>query len=154
MLGFLLINKEQLRFNPTILTLDGKRYIKVVRNNQTKRLILNKLIKRAPYITGQATTCQKAHYKGNTSKIPLVIKDLQQYLERKEEGKLLYKAVKKGVINIARYYYYRTIYIGGQNNNIFNICKGLDITKAINHKPKSLIVPLSVARVQGSIRKG
>jgi hypothetical protein len=33
MLGFLLINEEQLGFNPTILILDGKRYIKVVRNN-------------------------------------------------------------------------------------------------------------------------
>ena len=55
---------------------------------------------------------------------------------------------------MARYYHYRTIYIGGQDNNIFNIRKGLDITKAINYKPKSLMVPLSVARVQGSIRKG
>ena len=52
MLGFLLINKEQLGFDPTILISDGKRYIEVVRNNQTERLILNKLIKRAPYITG------------------------------------------------------------------------------------------------------
>ena len=58
------------------------------------------------------------------------------------------------MINMARYYYHRTVYIGGQDNNIFNIHKGLDITKAINYKPKSLIVPLSVARVQSSIRKG
>jgi hypothetical protein len=48
---------------------------------------------------------------------------------------------------VAKYYYYRTIYIGGQDNNIFNIRKGLDITKAINYKPKSLIVPLSVVGV-------
>ena len=48
---------------------------------------------------------------------------------------------------MARYYYYGTIYIGGQDNDIFNIYKGLDITKAINYKPKSLMVPLSVARV-------
>jgi len=72
---------------------------------------------------------------------------LWQYLERKEEGELLYKVAEKGVINVARYYYYGTIYIGGQDNNIFNIRKGLDITKATNYKPKSLIVPLSVARV-------
>ena len=44
------MNKEQLGFNPTILILDGKRYIKVVCNNQTERLILDKLIKRARYI--------------------------------------------------------------------------------------------------------
>ncbi|XTI94930.1 hypothetical protein V2W45_1474019 [Cenococcum geophilum] len=73
------INKEQLRFNPTILILDGKRYIKVMRNNQTKRLILNKPIKRARYIA--------VYYKGDTSKIPL----------RKKEGELLRKVIGKEV---------------------------------------------------------
>jgi len=51
------------------------------------------------------------------------------------------------VINVARYYYHGTVCIGGQDNNIFNIRKGLDITKATNYKPESLMVPLSVARV-------
>jgi len=51
------------------------------------------------------------------------------------------------VINVARYYHHGTIYIGRQDNNIFNIYKGPDITKVINYKPKSPIVPLSVARV-------
>ena len=103
---------------------------------------------------GWAITCQKGYYKGDTFKKPLIIKDLQQYLERKEEGKLLYKILEKGVVNIARHYYYKTIYIGGQDNNIFNIYKGLDITKAINYKLKGLIMPLKLAKVQGSIRKG
>ena len=67
---------------------------------------------------------------------------------------MLYKAAEKGVINVARYYYYGTIYIGGQDNNIFNIRKGLDITKATNYKPESPMVPSSVAGVQGSVRKG
>ena len=113
MLGFPWINKEQLRFDSTILTLDGKQYIKIVRNGQTKRLILDNVIKRARCVVGQATTYQKAHCKGDTSKKPLIIKNLQQYLERKEEGKLLYKILEKGVVNIARYYYYETIYISG-----------------------------------------
>ncbi|XTI90378.1 hypothetical protein V2W45_1470382 [Cenococcum geophilum] len=90
------INKEQLRFNPTILTSNSKQYIKV-------RLILNELINRAPY--------------GDT-KTPLII----------EDSKLL----------------------RGQDNNIFNIRKGLNITKVINYKLKSLIVPLSVARRSSS----
>jgi len=85
--------------------------------------------------------------KGNTFKIPLVIKDSWQYLERKEEGELLRKAAEKGVINMARYYHHGTIYIGRQDNNIFNIRKGLDITKVINYKSKSLMVPLNVAKV-------
>ena len=51
------------------------------------------------------------------------------------------------MINVARYYYHGTVCIGGQDNDIFNICKGLDITKVTNYKPKSLMVPLSIARV-------
>ena len=48
---------------------------------------------------------------------------------------------------MARYYYYKTIYIGGQDNNIFNIYKGLNITKAINYKLEGLIIPLRLTRV-------
>ena len=55
---------------------------------------------------------------------------------------------------MARYYYYRTIYIGGQDNNIFNIRKGLDITKAINYKLEGLMMPLRLASIQSGIRKG
>jgi len=79
---------------------------------------------------------------------------LWQYLEREEKGKLLYKILEKGVVNIARYYYYKTIRVSRQDNNIFNIRKGLNIIKAINYKLKGLIMPLRLAGVQGSIRKG
>jgi len=48
---------------------------------------------------------------------------------------------------VARYYYHETIYIGGQDNNIFNIHKGLDITKATNYKLEGLIMPLRPTRV-------
>ena len=58
------------------------------------------------------------------------------------------------MINIARYYYYRNIYIGGQNDDIFNIYNRLDIIKAINYRLKGLIMPLKLTRVQGSRRKG
>jgi len=58
------------------------------------------------------------------------------------------------VVNIARYYYYKIVYIGGQDNNIFNIHKELDIIRAINYKLEGLIMPLRLAGVQGSIKKG
>jgi len=58
------------------------------------------------------------------------------------------------VINIARYYYYETVRVSGQDNNIYNIYKGLDIISAINYKLESLIMPLRLGRVQISIRKG
>ena len=140
------MNEEQLGFDSTILTLDGKRYIEIVRNNQTKCFILDELIKRVRYIANQVTTCQKVYRKG-TPNIPLVIKDLWQYLEREEKGKLLYKILEKGVVNVARYYYYKTICINGQNNDIYNIYKGLNITKVINYKPEGLIMPLKLIRV-------
>jgi len=61
--------------------------------------------------------------------------------------------MEKGVVNVARYYYYETVYIGGKEDNIYNnVRKGLDITRAINYKLEDLIMPLRLARVK--IRKG
>jgi hypothetical protein len=59
------------------------------------------------------------------------------------------------VVNIARYYHHKTVYVGGKKNNIYNnIYKGLDITKAINYKLENLIMPLRLAKVKISVRKG
>ena len=59
------------------------------------------------------------------------------------------------MVNIARYYYYKIVYIGGKEDNIYNnIYKGLDIIKAINYKLGDLIMPLRLARVKISIREG
>ena len=45
--------------------------------------------------------------------------------------------------------------MGGKEGNIYNnICKGLDIIKVINYKLENLIIPLRLARVKISIRKG
>jgi len=56
---------------------------------------------------------------------------------------------------MARYYHYETVYIGGKENNIYNnVCKGLDITRAINYKLEDLIMPLRPARAKISIRQG
>ena len=76
-----------------------------------------------------------------------------QYLERKEEGELLHKVAEKGVINVARYYYHKNIYIGGQDDDVFNIYNRLNITKVINYKPEGLIMPLKLTRIQSSIKK-
>ena len=59
------------------------------------------------------------------------------------------------MVNIARYYYYKIICVGGKENNIYNnVCKGLDITRATNYKLENLIIPLRLARVKISVRKG
>ena len=154
-LGYLWMNEEQLGFDPTILASDGKRYIKIVRNNQTERLVLDELMKRAPCIVGRATTCWKAHREGDESKMPLVIKDSWQYPEREEEGELLQEATEKEVVNVARYYHHETVRVGGKDDNIRdNVRKELDIARATNYKPEGLMMPLSTSRVQGSTRRG
>jgi len=57
------------------------------------------------------------------------------------------------VVNVARYYYYKIVYIGGKKDNICNnVRKGLDIIRATNYKLEDLIMPLKPARVK--IRKG
>ena len=63
--------------------------------------------------------------------------------------------MEKKVVNVARYYYHKTVYIGGKENNICNnVYKGLDIIRATNYKLEDLIMPLRLARVKISIRKG
>ncbi|KAH8746776.1 hypothetical protein F5883DRAFT_437810, partial [Diaporthe sp. PMI_573] len=116
-LGFLWINKEELRFNPTIITQDGRRFIKVKRKGQTEHLVINKVMKRAPCIAGRATTCWKAHREGD-SQTPFVIKDSWQYLERDEEGELLCEATDIGVVIVARYYHHETVCVRGEVDNI------------------------------------
>ena len=59
------------------------------------------------------------------------------------------------MVNIAKYYYYKTVYMGSKKDNICNnVYKGLDIIKAINYKLKNLMVPPRLAKVKISIRKG
>ena len=76
-LGFLQMDKEQLGFNPTIVELDGLRYMKITRNGRQERLILDTIMRRAPCVVGRATTCWKAYRDGDESRAPLVVKDSQ-----------------------------------------------------------------------------
>jgi hypothetical protein len=63
--------------------------------------------------------------------------------------------MEKEVVNIARYYYYKIVYMGGKEDNIYNnIYKGLDIIRVINYKLKDLMMPLRLAKVKISVRKG
>ena len=59
------------------------------------------------------------------------------------------------MVNIARYYYYKIVYMGGKEDNIYNnIYKGLNITRATNYKLEDLIMLLRLAKVKISVRKG
>ncbi|OBS17101.1 hypothetical protein FPOA_12378 [Fusarium poae] len=144
-LGFLWMNEEQLGFDPTIMTVNGERFIEVDRNGSTERVIIDEVMQRAPCIAGRATTCWKAHPEGRPEML-LVIKDSWQYPERDEEGELLREATDKGVVNVARYYHHETVQIDGADDDIRNnVRRGLDITQAANYRPERPIRRSNVA---------
>jgi hypothetical protein len=151
-LGFLYMDERQLGFDPTIITTNNSRYIEIERNNRKERLIIDKVIKRAPCVAGRATTCWKVHRDGDKSRRPLVVKDSWQFLEREEEGDLLREAMEKGVVNVARYYHHETVRFGGKEDDIRNsVRKGLDIAGDTNRLKSSMPSP---SKIGVRIRKG
>lgn len=151
-LGFLLMNDEELGFDPTIKTKDGKQFIEIHRNNSTERLIIDKLMQRTRCIAGRATTCWKVHREGYPEE-PLVVKDSWQYPERDEEGQLLHEATDKNVINVSRYYHHETVKIRGKDDDVRNnIRGGLDVTSATNYRAGRSI-PLRIM-TSGPSRRG
>lgn len=133
-LGFLWMNEEQLGFDPTVITANKERFIEIIRNGSTERIIIDGVMQRARCIAGRATTCWKAHREGRPE-MPLVIKDSWQFSERDEEGEMLQEATGKGVVNVARYYHHETVTVHGMDDEIRgNIRRGLDITRASNYR--------------------
>ncbi|KAE8151976.1 hypothetical protein BDV25DRAFT_80775 [Aspergillus avenaceus] len=155
MLGFLRMNDTQLGFDPSITSSGGKQFIEIVREGQSERLILDRLIRRAPCVAGRATTCWKAYREGDETSTPLVIKDSWQYPERGEEGKLLHEATQKGVVNVARYYHHETVLVDGKvDDTQNNVRKGLDVAKSTNYgATRSEITPI-VSGAAGIARVG
>ncbi|ORY58515.1 uncharacterized protein BCR38DRAFT_527535 [Pseudomassariella vexata] len=146
-LGFLWMTEEELGFDPTIITKAGQRYVHIQRNGQTERIVIEKIMKRAPCVAGRATTCWKAYRDGHPE-VPLVIKDSWQYTERDEEGELLKEATDKDVVNLARYYHHETVYVRGAVDNIRdNIRGGLNITEATNYRPERSVLPTNESAV-------
>jgi len=142
-LGFLWMNEEELGFDPTIMTANDERFIKIERDGSTERLIIDKVMQRTRCIAGRATTCWKAHHEGHPQ-LPLVIKDSWQYPERDEEGELLREVTGKGVVNVARYYHHETVQIRGTDDDIrSNTRGGLDVTRARNYRPERSMPPPS-----------
>ncbi|KAK5651131.1 hypothetical protein OQA88_13248 [Cercophora sp. LCS_1] len=151
-LGFLWMSGEELGFNPTIITANNKRFIEIERDGSIERLVINKVMRRAHCIAGRATTYWRAHFEEDPQ-TPLVIKDLWQFVERDEEGELLHKVTSKGVVNVARYHYHKTVSVCGNDNNIRNgVRKGLDVIQASNYRPgRSVVLPSTGA---SALRKG
>ncbi|KAK1146148.1 hypothetical protein N8T08_003238 [Aspergillus melleus] len=133
-LGFLCMDREELGFDPTIIAMGDERYIEIVRDGQTEELILDEVMKRTRCIAGRATTCWKAHCRGDPY-TRLVIKDSWQYTDRDEEGEILQEVTDRAVVNIARYYYHETVQVRGADDDIRNnIRKGLQVVHATNYR--------------------
>ncbi|CRK44023.1 hypothetical protein BN1723_016302 [Verticillium longisporum] len=144
-LGFLWMDEEDLGFDPSITTEDDKRLIKITRNGKVERLVVEKLMKRAPCIAGRATTCWKA-YREEDPQTTFVVKDSWQYLERDEEGELLKEAAAQGVVNVARYYHHENVVVRGEVDDIRgNIRRGLNVMKAKNYRPERPVMSWSTS---------
>lgn len=141
-LGFLWMSEEQLGFDPTIITANGQQFIEIEREGRRERLILDEVMRPARCIAGRATTCWRAHREADPH-TPIVVKDSWQYLERDQEGELLYEATNKGTVRIARYYHHETVQVRGMDDDIRgNVRKEVDITKATNYRrDRSAIAP-------------
>ncbi|EDN03054.1 predicted protein [Histoplasma mississippiense (nom. inval.)] len=126
-LGFLLMSREQLGFDPTIVTTGTERYIEIEKDGTKEQLIIDGIVGRARCVAGRATTCWKAHCETDKLRTPLVVKDSWQYPERTEEGELLREAMAKGVKNVAKYYHHETVHIDGKVDDVLAIRKGLSI---------------------------
>ncbi|TPX23944.1 hypothetical protein DIZ76_013287 [Coccidioides immitis] len=126
-LGFLLMSREQLGFDPTIVATGTERYIEIEKDGTKERLIIDRIVGRARCVAGRATTCWKAYCETDKSRTPLVVKDSWQYAERTEEGELLREAMAKGVKNVARYYHHETVRIDNKDDDVLAIRKGLNI---------------------------
>jgi len=151
-LGFLWLNREQLGFDPTIITTENKRYIEMERGDHKERVIVDEVIKWVPCVAGRATTCWRVHREDDPN-TPLVVKDSWQYPEREEEGALLREATKNGVVNVVRYFYQQIVRIGSQVDDIRgNVWKGLDITKATDYKPEKQMPSPGTTRRRASCR--
>jgi hypothetical protein len=140
-LGFLWMSKEELGFDPTIMTESDERFVEIERNGSTERLIIDEVMQRARCISGRATTCWKVHREGYPQ-TPLVIKDSWQYTERDEEGELLQDATDKGVVNVARYYHHGTVQVRGTEDDIrSNVRGGIDVRRATNYRLERSMPP-------------
>src|SRR5690606_22630924 len=154
-LGFLWMSEEELGFDPTITSEGDQRFVTINRNGQTERLLIDKLMKRAPCIAGRATTCWKAYREDDLQK-PLVVKDSWQYTEREEEGDLLKEATDKGVVNVAQYYHHETVFVRDKVDDVRNNVRGgLDITEARNYRQERSLHLSSTSSTRASTtRKG
>ncbi|KMU75272.1 hypothetical protein CISG_04691 [Coccidioides immitis RMSCC 3703] len=107
-LGFLFMNRQQLGFDPTIVTVDDRHCIEIERDGKKERLIID-----ARHRQGDERT--------------LVVKDSWQYPERDEEGELLRKAMESGVTNVAQHYFHQTVQLDGKDDDVRTIRKGLEV---------------------------
>ena len=126
MLGYHMMNNEQLGLDPTIQRSGGRRYTEITRDDKIERLFLTEEIRKQAAVVGRTTTCWRAYRVGDVSKKPLIVKDSWQYVERPEEGELIKEATEKGVVNIARYYHHETVQVDGKiDDTIENVRRGL-----------------------------
>ncbi len=135
------------------MTENDERFIEIERNGTIERLMIDKMMKRTYCIAGRATTCWRVYCEGDPQ-TPLVIKDSWQYIEYEEKGELFREATERGIVNIVRYYYYKTVQILVTDDDVRgNVWKGLDVITVANYQLKHLTKFLNI-NTKGIPRKG
>ncbi|KAI1744015.1 hypothetical protein F4680DRAFT_408192 [Xylaria scruposa] len=135
-LGFLWMRDEDVGFDPTIRTENGRHVVTITRNGKTERFVVDNIMPRTSgSLVSRATTCWLAH-REDDPQTSFVIKDYWQDWQgtargEEGEGELLKYAAEKGVDNVVRYYHHETVVVRGQVDDVRNNVRGeLDITKA------------------------
>lgn len=122
MLGFLCMTDEELGFDPTIQTIDGKRCIDIEREGQQERIFITELLARDSKFSGRGTTCWAGYLESNP-KQRLVVKDSWDSLGRMGEGAVLKLLTKSNVVNVARYYHHYTVCVNGRGDEVLYLIR-------------------------------
>lgn len=157
-LGYLLMDAEHLGFDPTILEIEGKKYIDIKRDGQDERFILDSVYQQPCCIAGRATTCWRAFREGDTHGAPFSIKDSWQYSERDPEGIVLQEITASAAANVARHYHHEIVQVAGRTHDVRTIIRrGLDISNAENYNSSSWKMGSSelalISSISSSVRK-
>ena len=149
MLGYLLMNEEQLGFDSTIQQIGNESFLTITRDgsNKADRIRLLQTISKRQQIVGRGTVTWEAYNeKYEQQGQRLVVKDSWQCKERPEEGELIRDATRDGVTNIAVYVHHETVQIQGKDDEVFkNVRRGLmtDYLRTKFRMRKSGSVPTS-----------
>jgi hypothetical protein len=159
-LGYLLMGDEELGFDTTIVRDGDQRFVSVIRHDGgEERLQIEATMHRQACILGRATTCWRAKLPGGiqVTSESCIIKDSWQHEGKDDEGELLMEVTEAGVGKVAHCYHFETVRIGGRDDDLRSVRKGLNLPSGKKWKaPRAhagSVLSLSGTGSSSSLRK-